>query len=185
MAVIDNCDGFNYWYRRVPTHPDRDIVAVATSFRDAVAEDLLLRAPFPTVVWYAPENWVTAKQEWLDACRQAPHLDWSPEQNPFLSPCEVFKFPKEEAQKVVHRGYTHRDGPCNIGILHGLSKSRMLAAVAHECFHVWQDDNQPGWRMDNMREADEQAEAYAKTIEDRFPQFFDAGSAGKPLPESD
>jgi len=172
MVEIDNCDGFNYWYRRVPFHPDREIETVAVTFRDAVAQDLGLRTPYPLIIWYAPDNRYIASQKWLDAYHQAPHLDWSPEQNPFLSPCENFKFPKEEAHTVTHRGYTHRDGPRVIGILCDLLESETLNAIAHECVHVQQDDNQPGWRMSNVLEADARAEAYAITAKDRFPRFF-------------
>lgn len=172
MAEIDNCDGFNYWYRRVPCHPDLNIATAAASFKDAVAEDLGLRAPFPSIVWYAPENRHAALKEWLDAYHQAPHLKWGWEENPFTLPCETFKFPKEQAGRTVHRGYTHRDGPRLIGVLCNLPQDDTLSAIAHECVHLQQDDNRPGWWMDNMREADALAEAYAKAGKDKFPQFF-------------
>lgn len=100
-------------------------------------------------MWYEPMDHLEAAEKWSAATYEHPDVGWGINDNPFTTPVDVFRFPKEECEEVVHGGYTHKDGPRLIGILIEQSGEQVFGSIAHECVHVQQDDIKGpgcGWR---------------------------------------
>jgi hypothetical protein len=170
----ENFDGDVYWYRRLRNHSRPLFEAAAKDFRDAVAKDLGLLEPYPEIVWYAPMDYVEAETKWEAATREHPNASWAVDDNPFITPVDVFRFDKRESEAVVHGGYTHKDGPRLIGIMTEQPAEQIFECIAHECVHVHQDDREgPGWRMNNIGEADAEAWDYQSHVKSRFPDHFE------------
>jgi len=171
-----------YWFRRLTSHPSPWVGDFAARFRDVVAADLKLSGPYPDIIWFKPEDWVVASQEWQLARSQHPSADWSIIGNPFITPCECFRFEQEMGSPEIFCGYAHRDGPPLIGIAIEPPCCSILDSIAHECIHVRQDQREAGWRMEHRIESEHEAEAYVGDTHHRFsPWFadFQAGMEGK------
>jgi hypothetical protein len=171
---VEHFDGDVYWYRRLPSHPQPRFVTAAKNFRDAVAKDLGLCEPYPDIAWYEPIDHVEAATAWSTATLEYPNAGWGINDNPFTTPVNIFRFPKNEQEAAIHGGYTHKDGPRLIGILTKQPSDLVFECIAHECVHVRQDDREGlGWRLENILQAETEAWAYQDQARSRFFHYFE------------
>jgi hypothetical protein len=176
----ENFDGDVYWYRRLPSHPRPGFEAAARDFRDAVAKDLGLTELYPEIVWYDPMEHFEAATKWLAATREHPNAGWDINDNPFTTPVDVFRFPKQEAETAVHGGFTPNNGPNLIGILAAQPPDLVFECIAHECVHVRQNEREGrGWRMENLSKAETEAWEYQRQSKCRFRQYFETLQSSK------
>lgn len=174
--MIENLDKeiYVYWFRRLPAHPSHEFGKLAASFRDVVAKHLGLARPYPEIVWFRPEDPRIAEQEFLEAMRKQRGLGWRTEDNPFILPCECFRFPQETGEREIFWGYTPREQQRLIGIATECPRGSVLWTIAHECVHVLQDQLRPGWRAEHREDAEAEACWRADEIRHAFPEWFEA-----------
>ena|SRR5258708_1309199 len=145
-----------YWFRRLPAHPDATIEAAALAFRDKVSAYLGLIPPYPEIIWFKPEVAHIASAEWSAQKKAHPEADWAIDANPFLAPCECFRFPRE-GDFDTFCGFTPANSSNAIGIAVEPDLCHCFKAIAEECVHVLQDVLRPGWRMNNIDAAEAEA----------------------------
>lgn len=174
---IDNYDPQTalYWFRKLLRHPKPEEAQRAELFRDVISADLNLDRPYPEIVWFQPEDYRIAGKEWLAARREKP---WPIEDDPFISPPDVFQFEAETGNREPTWGYTP-SGPNKFGVLVDRDCRSTLETVAHECRHVAQSRERPGWGIEHREEAESDAEAYVQDIRNRFSDWL-RGACAEP-----
>jgi hypothetical protein len=145
------------------------------AFRHAVSAYLGLEPPYPKIIWFTPEDAYVAKAEWRLVVDKYPNAHWGIDDNPFLAPSDCFRFPQESGDEIFC-GFTPADNRNTIGIAVSPERCCYVDAIAEECVHVAQDVKKPGWRMNNIVAAEDEARQRVIEIRAALPQFFDEQS---------
>ena len=143
-----------YWYEKLDENPDQALASIALSFTQHISSHLGINPS--SVHWFAK-----ADAAYAAGCRRASDdAQPSPLDDPVLYSCPYFRI--SDPGGIVHHGMTPFFSCGHVLIQTGLSSQDTLKAIAHECYHLYQDWLRgPQWRQDHYEVAETEAAGFA------------------------
>jgi hypothetical protein len=156
------------WHRKVSQHPDPATSSLAEAFCQRVAAWLAISPP--AIFWFEEASFDLARDIWSASPRRN-----SQTVDPLAEDSEYFRWPNPYGFRGPARfnGYTHRASARGIMINDDLRGEGLLSAVAHECFHIYQDSSHPeNWRAESGAIVEIETEAWVSAKEDEIQSFL-------------